>query len=175
MKRIRLVVVTLLALTLLAAAAGLRRVDRGEEAVRVARDGSTSVARAGWHFLGPGARLVRYPLGERTLRVPAAGSVPVVLPNGDSLGVAFEFSIVVPAGASESLYRGFSPDFVPAFGKLVVSAAAFEAMALADPKDEDALRNGVVARVSEEMGRFGITVRDGVLVHGGGIKAARGG
>jgi hypothetical protein len=25
------------------------------------------------------------------------------------------------------------------------------------------------------MGRFGITVRDGVLVHGGGTKAARGG
>ena len=167
MKRIRLAVLVLVALVLLAAAAGLRRVPGGQEAVRLARDGSTSVVGPGWTFVGPGVRLIRYPSGDWTARVPESGTVAVTAGTGDSVGVAFEFALHIPAGASEPLYQAFSKDFIPAFRKLVVSAAEIEAAALADPSDRESLERGVVARVSDEMGRSGIGVTRAALVQWG--------
>ena len=167
MKRIRLAALVLFALALLAAVAGLRRVPDGQEAVRLARDGSTSVVHPGWTFVGPGVKLIRYPSGDWTARVPESDAVAVTLGTGDSLEVAFEFTLAIPVGASEALYRGFSKDFVPAFRMLVVSAAEIEAAALADPADHESFGRAVATRVADEMGRSGIRVTQATLVRWG--------
>jgi hypothetical protein len=156
MKRMRLFLVAAVALFVLAGAAALKRVPGDSEVVRVARDGGLVVLRSGWHFVGPGATLVRYPTGPRSYRVPSSGTLPVVFSNGDSLDVAFDFDLVIPAGTSESIYRRFSSEFESAFARLVTAAAQIEAAA-APSKDALALDSAVVARVQEELLPLGVT------------------
>ncbi len=161
MKRIRIVLIAVAALLILGLVAGLKRIPPGSEAVRVARDGSVRVLASGWRWVGPGADLVTYPAGDRTFRVPASGTFPVLFQSGDSLGVAFTFDLTFAPGGAETLYQRFSVGFDDAFAKLVVSVAEIEAASrasAAEPGDFDA---AVVARVHDELTTLGITVRHG--------------
>src|SRR5512145_3335265 len=130
MKRLHFVLAAVVSLLILAAVMGLRRVAPDEQAVKVARDGTVTQADAGWHFVGPGVELVKYPVGEWHARVPETGTAPVTFANGDTLGVAFDYTLVIPPRSAESLYSQFSKEFAPAFQKLVISAAEIEAAAL---------------------------------------------
>jgi len=160
MNRIKLIVIVVLSLLILAAVAGMRRVSPGQQAVRVGRDGTVVDAGPGWHFVGPGAELVRYPVGTWTSRVPAAGTVPVRFSSGDTLGVAFEYTLDIPAGSAGALFRGFSGDFDAAFQKLVVSAAEIEAAAV-ERTDAAGLEPAVTARVRDELANFRIGITAG--------------
>lgn len=157
MKHIKLVALIAVSILLLAGVVGMRRVASTEQAVRVSRDGTVRELRSGWHFVGPGVELVKYPLGKWSARVPATGRIPVTFANGDTLGVSFDYTLDVPAGSADALYQSFSKEFAPAFHKLVVSAAEIEAAAL-DSTNVDALHLAVHRRISDEMGRFGIGV-----------------
>ncbi len=161
MKRIRLVVIALAALLLLGAAAGLKRVPAGSEAVRVGHDGGVRVLAAGWHWVGPGATLVRYPSGDRSFRVPPQGTFPVLFQNGDSLRVAYEFDLTFPPGSSEGLYQRFSTGFEAAFSKLVVSSAEIEAASRLSPSGSADVDDAVVGRVLDELAALGVQVRGG--------------
>jgi tetratricopeptide (TPR) repeat protein len=161
MKRIRLLLIALAALLLLWVAAALKRVPPGSEGLRVGRDGGVVVLPSGWHMVGPRARLIRYPSGDHTYRVPESGSAFVIFQGGDSLRVAFDFDLTFPPGASETLYREFSQDFGAAFVKLVVSAAEIEAASRPSPGAGADFDSTVVAAVRDELGRFGIEVRRG--------------
>jgi Flp pilus assembly protein TadD len=172
MKRIQLVSLVIVSLLVLAAVAGLRRVPSDQQAVRVGRDGSVTDVGSGWQFVGPGVELVRYPVGRWIARVPESGSVPVTFADGDTLGVAFEYTLSIPERSAGALYRGFSTEFEPAFRKLVVSAAEIEAAALASA-DAGALPAAVDRRVREEMRRFGIDAPAGVAARGDAAPARR--
>ncbi|HEX6791151.1 MAG TPA: alkaline phosphatase family protein, partial [Candidatus Krumholzibacteria bacterium] len=91
--------------------------------------------------------------------VPAKGTTPVTFSNGDTAGVAFDFTLDIPVGSAEALYRGFSRDFTPAFEKLVIAAAEIEAAALPDKNAAASLQGAVTARVRNEMANFGIEAR----------------
>jgi predicted AlkP superfamily phosphohydrolase/phosphomutase/Flp pilus assembly protein TadD len=160
MKRIRFLLIAILSVLILAGVAGMRRISSGEQAVRVGRDGSVAQVNAGWRFVGPGTELIRYPVGEWSARVPASGTHAVTFSGGDTLGVAFEFTMRIPENSAAALYRGFSKEFAPAFDKLVAAAAEIEAAALPATAAGD-LHAAVEDRVREEMGRFGIEVRAG--------------
>jgi predicted AlkP superfamily phosphohydrolase/phosphomutase/cytochrome c-type biogenesis protein CcmH/NrfG len=173
-KRARLIFVALAALGLLAGAAGLRRVPGGEEGLRISRDGSVSVVR-GWTYVGPGASLVRYPSGEQSYRIPAVGSASVLFEEGDSLGVAFEVGLSIPAGASVGLERGFSREFVPAFRRLVVAAAEIEAAGSRSSRGPEEFGGAVAGRVRDEMAGYGITVGEVRVVQWGDRRMETGG
>jgi len=159
MKRLRLLIVAAIALAILAAVAGLRRVPPGFEAVRIARDGSVAPVGSGWQFVGPGVRLVRYPVGDVTLRVPESGTAPVLFASGDSASVAYDVALTVPAGSALPLYQAFSSDFQASLRKLVVSAAEIEAAAVESSVGADALQARVSSRVGEQLAPFKIDVR----------------
>ncbi len=160
MKRIHVIGIAVVALFILAAVAGMRQVATGEQAVRVSRDGSIRETGPGWHFVGPGVLMIKYPVGEWHARVPAVGTAPVAFSNGDTLGVAFDYTLVIPAGSAATLYREFSKEFEPAFQKLVIAAAEIEAAALPGREEAAQKLSAVVTdRVREEMGRFRIEVR----------------
>jgi predicted AlkP superfamily phosphohydrolase/phosphomutase/Flp pilus assembly protein TadD len=161
MKRIRFVLISLTALLVLAAAASLRRIPSGTEAVRVASDGGLRVLAAGWHVMGPGVDLLRYPAGNRSYRVPEQGSAPIVFQNGDSASVAFSFDLTFTPGSSQQLYQHFSQDFDAAFASLVVSAAEIEAASRASSGQGGDLDSSVVERVREELTPLGVEVRRG--------------
>lgn len=165
--KLRLLVVILIALALLAAVAGMRRVGPSEQAVRTGRDGSATAVASGWHFVGPGSKLVRYPVGDWSARSPRTGTTTVTFSNGDTVGVAFESALVVPPHIADLLYREFSNDFAPAFQKLVASAAEIEAAAMIDASNADALESAVNAHVAQEMGRFQVQVKSVALVQVG--------
>src|SRR5712672_3361149 len=165
--KFRLLLVVLFSLVLLAAVAGMRRVGPHEQAVRVGRDGSVTALPGGWHFVGPGSKLVKYPLGGWKTRVPSSGTATVTFSNGDTLGVAFECAILFPEKTAELLYQGFSTDFTPAFEKLVVAAAEIEAAALDDASKETELESAVYGRVVGEMSRFRAEVMGVSLVQWG--------
>jgi Flp pilus assembly protein TadD len=159
--KLRLLLIILVSLVLLAAVAGMRRVAPGEQAVRVGRDGSVAQVVAGWHFVGPGQKLVKYPVGQWSARVPETGTAPVTFSNGDTLGVSFRFTLTIPNGSAQALYRGFSKEFASAFRKVVVAAAEIEAAALESPADAPKqLSFAVQRRVSDQMKPFGIEVRE---------------
>jgi len=162
--KIRLLLVVLVSLALLFAVAGMRHVGSREQAVRVDRDGSAVQGSNGWQFVGPGTKLVRYPLGEWSSRAPLSGTTTVTFSNGDTLGVAFQCALVIPANTGEVLYRQFSRDFAPAFRKVVSSSAEIEAAALADKSQNRALESAVLARVTQEMNNFHIQVKRVALV-----------
>ncbi|HEX6791568.1 MAG TPA: hypothetical protein VF247_09690, partial [Candidatus Krumholzibacteria bacterium] len=115
MKRIFFLGISVVSVLILLAVFGVRRVSPDEQAVKVKRNGAVARADAGWHFVGPGAELVKYPAGGWRARVPAKGTTPVTFSNGDTAGVAFDFTLDIPVGSAEALYRGFSRDFTPAF------------------------------------------------------------
>jgi len=165
--KIRLLLVVLFSLALLAAVAGMRRIGPHEQAVRVGRDGSAVQVAGGWHFVGPGSKLVKYPLGEWTTRAPQSGTTTVTFSNGDTLGVAFECVLVLPEKTAELLYRGFSKDFATAFQKVVTASAEIEAAALGDASTGDELERAVRERVTQEMGRFQVKVSKVSLVRWG--------
>jgi Tfp pilus assembly protein PilF len=165
--RIRLLLVVLVSLALLAAVAGMRRIGPHEQAVRVGRDGSAVQVAGDWHFVGPGSKLVKYPLGEWTTHAPQSGTTTVTFSNGDTLGVAFECVLVLPEKTAELLYRGFSKDFATAFQKVVTASAEIEAAALDDASRGDELERAVHVRVTQEMGRFQVTVSKVSLVQWG--------
>jgi tetratricopeptide (TPR) repeat protein len=173
MKRIRLVVIAVAALLLLGAAAGLKRVPAGSEAVRVGRDGGVRVLASGWHWVGPGAALFRYPSGERSYRIPERGSFSVIFQEGDSLSVAYEFDLVFPPGGSETLYRQFSKDFEDAFSNLVVSVAEIEAASRVSASEAGDLDEAVVGHVREEMRVVGVELRRGARARAGDESAGR--
>ncbi len=160
MKLIRIVVPALLALLILGVVAGLKRVPPGREAVRVARGGDVRVVASGWRWVGPGAKLVSYPAGEQSFRVPDEGAFPVLFANGDSLRVAYRFDLTFAPGSAASLYQHFSVGFESAFAKLVTSVAEIEAAS----RDASALADvdaAVVARVRDELTPLGVEVRAG--------------
>lgn len=158
--KLRLLLITIISLVLLAAVAGMRHVGSSEQAVRVGRDGSAVPAASGWHFVGPGSKLVKYPVGEWTARVPESGTAPVTFSNGEATGVSFVFRLTVPKGSAEALYRGFSREFAPAFQKLVVAAAENAAAAIESPHDSPGkLTADVQGRVRDQMRVFGIDAR----------------
>ncbi|HXV12658.1 MAG TPA: alkaline phosphatase family protein [Candidatus Krumholzibacteria bacterium] len=161
MKRIRLVVIAIAALLLLGAAAGLKRVPADREAVRVGRDGGVAVLASGWHWVGPGTTLIRYPSGEHSFRVPESDSFHVIFQMGDSLAVAYEFDLAFPPGSSEVLYRQFSKDFEDAFSNLVVSVAEIEAASRTTAAEASDLDAAVVDQVRDEMQALGVEVRRG--------------
>lgn len=167
MKRIQLVVVAVVAAALLAGATGLRRVPDGQEALRVARDGTLSATPSGWTFVGPGTTLIRYPVGEHSFRAPEQGAATVLFEGGDSLRVAFEFALSIPAGASVALYRGFSQNFVPALERAVVAAAEMEAAGRTSTAGPEAFRTAVAVRVARELSSFGISIRSATLLQWG--------
>jgi predicted AlkP superfamily phosphohydrolase/phosphomutase/Flp pilus assembly protein TadD len=180
--KLRLLVVIVIALALLGAVAGMRHVGPDEQAVRTGRDGSAAAVASGWHFVGPGSQLVKYPVGDWSARSPQAGTTTVTFSNGDTVGVAFESALVVPPHIADLLYREFSKDFAPAFQKLVASAAEIEAAALDDPSRAGDLESTVQTRVAQEMGRFQVQVKSVALVqlgseqrksHNAGSGAAR--
>jgi len=165
-KRARLILVAIAALALLVGAAGLRRVPGGEEGLRVARDGTVTVVR-GWTYVGPGVTLVRYPSGEQSYRIPPVGTTSVLFEDGDSLGVAFEVGVTIPAGASVALERAFSREFVPAFRRLVVATGEIEAAGSPSSTGPEAFGEAVATRVRDEMAGYGITVRAARVVQWG--------
>ena len=167
MKRSRLILIAVAAIILLAAAAGLRRVPAGFEAVRESRGGAFEVLESGWHFVGPGKRLVRYPIGERSYRVPAEDAAPVIFQDGQTLPVAFQVDLDLPSGSARPLYEKFSSDFLAGLERLVVAAAEIEAASTATPGDADAFAAAVAARVRAELSPLGITLRDATLVRWG--------
>ena len=172
----RLLLVIVVALVLLAAVAGMRRVGPHEQAVRTGRDGSAAQISGGWHFVGPGSRLVKYPRGDWTTRAPKSGTTTVTFSNGDTLGVAFQCSLTLPDKSALPLYQEFSKDFEPAVAKLVASSAEIEAASLDDGTRDVELERAVRDRVVQEMGRFHVEVKDVTLVQGGSSprdKAAR--
>ncbi len=165
--KLRLLVVIVIALALLAAVAGMRRVGPREQAVLTGRDGSAAAVSSGWHFVGPGSRLIKYPAGDWSVRSPQTGTTTVTFSNGDTVGVAFESALVVPPQIADLLYREFSRDFAPAFQKLVTSAAEIEAAAMNDVSQADELESAVNAHVAQEMGRFQVQVKRVELVQVG--------
>jgi tetratricopeptide (TPR) repeat protein len=167
MKRTHLILVALAALVLLAAAAGLRRVPSGFEAVRTTRGGAFDVLDAGWHFVGPGARLVRYPIGAHSYRIPAEDAAAVIFQDGQSKPVAFQIDLDIPAGSARPLYEKFSADFTAGVERLVVAAAEIEAASTATPGEADAFTAGVAARVREELSPLGISLRGASILRWG--------
>jgi len=165
--KLRLLVVIVIALALLAAVAGMRRVGPNEQAVRTGRDGSARAVSSGWRFIGPGSKLVKYPVGAWHARSPQSGTSTVTFSNGDTVGVAFESALVVPPKIADLLYREFSNDFTTAFQKLVTSAAEIEAAALDDALRAGDLESAVQTRVAQEMGRFHVQVKSVALVQVG--------
>lgn len=166
--RFRFLAVALAALSLLALAAGLKRVPPGSEALRVGRGGDLVVLPAGWHFVSPGAALILYPTGAHSVRVPAAGAASVIFQDGDSLSLAFRFDVTIPAGASSTLYQRLSRDFDAAFARAVISAAEMEAAGTSDP-NAGAFEAAVVVRVADELSPLGISEVDGALVRWGDV------
>ncbi len=161
MKRIRILLIALGALLILVVMAGTKRVPAGSEAVLVKSNGIMRVLPAGWHWVGPGGRLVRYPAGEHSYRVPQSGAFPVLFQNGDSLAVAFEFDLTFPPGTSEALYQKFTADFETAFERLVTSVAEIEAASRPSRDQSGDLDAAVVDRVGDELQTVGVNVRRG--------------
>lgn len=161
MKRIRIVLIALASLLILGLVAGLKRVPAGSEAVRVGRNGAVRVLESGWHWVGPGADLVYYPAGEKSFRVPQAGTFPVLFQNGDSLSVAFQFELAFAPGSADALYQKFSSGFETAFSRLVTSMAEIEAASRASAAEAGGLDAAVTARVGEELRPLGVDVRSG--------------
>ena len=159
MKRIQFLGIAILSLLILAAVAGMRRVASDEQAVLVRRNGSVKQVGPGWQFVGPGVELVKYPVGEWHVRVPASGTAPVTLMNGSTSQVSFEYTLTVPPGTAESLYTGFSMQFEPAIQKLVTDAAEIEAAAH-DDATSSAYVDAVRRRVAGAMEKFGIRLGD---------------
>ncbi len=171
MKRLRLILIAIVALAAMFAVAGLRRVPAGFEAVRTAGDGAFDVLQPGWHFVGPGRHLVRYPVGERSYRVPAdekeAGVFPVIFQDGQTVPVAFRVDVVVPRGAAGGLYEKFSADFEPGLRRLVVDAAELEAASTSSPGAPDVFAAGVEARIREQLSPLGMELRGQSLLRWG--------
>jgi Flp pilus assembly protein TadD len=167
--KLRLLLVIIISLVLLAAVAGMRRVGPNEQAVSTGRDGSAAEV-SGWHFVGPGSKLVKYPRGDWSTRAPQSGATTVTFSNGDTLGVAFECSLNLPDHSALALYQGFSRDFAPAMAKLVASSAEIEAAALDDRSKDAELEHAVSARVTQEMDRFHVSVKNVALVQFGSEK-----
>ena len=173
MRRALLALVFVLVLPLaIVAALVVRTVPEGTEAVRVARDGSIAVLGPGVHLVVPGSKLVRYPSGRRTVRVPPGGEMALHWRDGSLVRRAFVLEVAVPPGASRRLYETFSSDFDAAFERLVRDAAETEAAAL-EPGRVDALERRVVERVAAQLARAGVRVRAASLADGGG-RAAQG-
>jgi predicted AlkP superfamily phosphohydrolase/phosphomutase/Flp pilus assembly protein TadD len=165
--KLRLLLVIIVSLLLLAAVAGMRRIGPGEQAVRTARDGSATQLSGGWHFVGPGSKLVKYPRGDWSTRAPRSGATTVTFSNGDTLGVAFECSLNLPDQIALPLYQEFSKDFAPAILNLVAASAEIEAAGLADRTRDVELESAVRQRVIEEMGRFHVEVKNVTIVKWG--------
>ena len=160
MKRYRLILIAVAAIAVLVAAAGLRRVPSGYEAVRESGGGSFDAVASGWHFVGPGQRLVRYPIGVRGYRVPAADAATVIFQDGQSVPVAFRVELDIPAGSARPLYEKFSADFTAGLERLVMAAAEIEAASTASPGDVGTFATGVAARLREELAPLGISLRE---------------
>jgi Flp pilus assembly protein TadD len=96
------------------------------------------------------------------------GSTTVLFEEGDSLGVAIEVGMTIPAGASVALERGFSREFVPAFRRLVVAAAEIEAAGSRSSRGPAVFGEAVAGRVREELAGYGITVGEVGVVQWGG-------
>src|SRR5262245_60026241 len=159
MKRIRILFIALAALLILVVMAGTKRVPTGSEAVLVSKNGSVRVLAAGWHWVGPGGKLVRYPSGEQSYRVPEKGMLPVIFQNGDSLAVAYQFDLKFPAGSAEALYQKFTADFPTAFTRLVTSVAEIEAASRPSRDQSGDMDASVVDRVRDELQTVGVEVR----------------
>lgn len=161
MKRIRILFIALAALLILVIMAGVKRVPAGSEAVLVKNNGSVRVLAAGWHWVAPGAQLVRYPAGEHSYRVPEDGTLAVMFQNGDSLAVAYQFDLTFPPGTSQALYQKFTADFPTAFARLVTSVAEIEAASRPSRDQSSDMDASVVDRVRDEMQTVGVEVRRG--------------
>ncbi|HEX5132455.1 MAG TPA: alkaline phosphatase family protein [Candidatus Krumholzibacteria bacterium] len=157
MKRLPLILAALAAIALLAAAAGLRRVPAGFEAVRVAHDGFEPVA-SGWHFVGPGSHLVRYPVGVRDYRVPREGSSDLIFQDGMAWPAAFHLRLDIASGSAGPLFEKFSEDFEAGLDRLVVAAAEIEAASRPEPGPPDALAAAMATRVREELAPLGVSL-----------------
>jgi tetratricopeptide (TPR) repeat protein len=164
---LRLALVAIIALALLAAAA-VKRVPPGSEALRLTRGGATTVLSPGWHLVTPGTALLRYPTGAKSFRVPSTGAVPVIFQNGDSMSVAFRFDVTIPPGSSPVIYKGFSTDFESAFARMVVAASEVSA-AEQSATEPRALEAAVVSRIRDELVPLGIVQVDGRLVRWGDV------
>jgi cytochrome c-type biogenesis protein CcmH/NrfG len=171
MKRTRLILVAVAAILVLAAALGVRRVPSGFEAVRESPGAAFRVLGPGWHFVGPGKRLVRYPVGARSYRVPGgeadSASFPVIFQDSRSVAVAFRVDIDVPPGSARVLYEKFSADFDAGIERLVVAAGEIEAASTASSGDARAFGAGVEARIREELRPLGIALKAVVLLRWG--------
>jgi tetratricopeptide (TPR) repeat protein len=174
MKRIYLIFVAVVAIAILAAAAGLRRVPAGFEAVRVARGGQFTVLAPGWHFVGPGKSLVRYPVGACEHRVPAEGTFDVIFQDGSRQSVAFVARLDIPAGSAGALFERFSADFAAGMERLVTSAAEIEAASRAQVTDANAFASAVTAPVERELAGFNIALRGLDVVQWGSRQLAGG-
>ena len=161
MKRIRILFIALAALLILVVMAGVKRIPAGSEAVLVNKNGSVRVLATGWHWVGPGGKLVRYPAGEQSYRVPQDGTLAVMFQNGDSLAVAYQFDLTFPSGTAEALYQKFTADFPTAFTRLVTSVAELEAASRPSRDQRGDMDASVVDRVRDEMQTVGVEVRRG--------------
>jgi Flp pilus assembly protein TadD len=167
MKNARRIGFALLAVVVLVAIIGVKRVPPGFEAVRVARDGGTRVAAAGVHLAFPGTKFVRYPVGKHSFRVPADGAMPVRFQNGQAVDVAFAFDLDIAPGSSEKIYTRFSTDFPAAFERLVNSAAEIDAAAALPPDAPHAFARSVVAQAKDQLTSLGVTVTKARLLRWG--------
>ena len=158
MKRGIIAIVSVFAVTVAVfLALHMRHLGPGDEGVRVARGGDATIVSPGIVLLRPGELLIRYPVGDRTYRVPRSGALNVLMEDGSSASVSFQLSVSIPDGSSIRLYEGFSANFEDALLRLVESTAEIEA-ARTSPDD----RGGFVLRVRDgvqrELEPFGVTV-----------------
>jgi len=165
------------ALTVLMAAIylalNIRRVGAGHEGVRVARDGSLAIAPPGTYVLRPGEKLVVYPVGSTSYRVPEAGSLDLLAEDGSRVSAAFDVVLSIPDESSIRFYQMFSADFEAALRRLVWNAAETEA-ANSAADDQGALARRVQGVVQDELQYFGVTVLISTAGAGGGAKPAEG-
>ncbi len=161
MKRIRILFIALAALLVVVVMLGVKRIPGDGQAVLVKSNGAVRALAAGWHWVGPGAKLVRYPAGDHPYRVPARGTFPVMFQNGDSLAVAYQFDLTFPPGSAEALYQKFTADFSTAFERLVTSVAEIEAASRPSRDQSGDMDASVVDRVRDELQTVGVEVRRG--------------
>jgi tetratricopeptide (TPR) repeat protein len=170
MKATRLILAAVAAILVLAAAFGLRRVPAGFEAVRESPGGAFEVVGPGLHFVGPGKHLVRYPVGARSYRVPAAGddaSFPVIFQDSRSVAVALRVEIDIPPGSAGSLYQKFSSDFDAGIEKLVVAAGEMQAASTPSSDDAPGFTAGVETRIRDELRPLGLSLEAIALLRWG--------
>lgn len=156
---------TLVAVAIVVAVLGIKRVPDDHEALRVSRGGDLDVYTSGIRFVAPGyADYLLYPVGAFTHRYPKQGTTPVLTAEGDPVRVAFEFRVFVPPGGSKQLYEGFSESFDEAVGRLILEAAEIEGARVSRSGDRDSYAEAVANGVRAELARVGASVVDCKLI-----------